>query len=193
MVQFNPETEYLVRNNSEFFNVPEAQKPKVAEQIEISFGNADKSKTVTKKYGENNENTQTIYYDAQGKKLGSVSVYNTQYSNGETSIAKRIHTADADYFDNDNNGTIDRKDTDNVYNRKEQEDAACARVEAFLKKNNLKPNDLNRGDVMTLYSNNMPFSFDLDIYKMRQQNNLFNMFNNKVKENNKNNSFDEEI
>lgn len=118
MVDFNPETQIVIRNNRENYNVPENEKPKTDSLFLEVFGSADTSKTEYKTYNPylDPEETgyQNTYYDSEGNEIGSATYWS---HDGEHSM--KIHTKDADYYDWDGNGTIDTKDTDKVYDKDE--------------------------------------------------------------------------
>ncbi len=166
MVEFLPNVEnaYVVRNDYTNFDIPEDKKTTVAQQIEISFGSADKTKTRTEQYGENGEHSKTTYYDVDGSELGSVFLVHDE--NANNGVRTSIHTLTADYHDWDGNGTIDDMAMDKVYIKKSRQEEACERVESFLKANNLSVKDLNNGQVMSKYINDRRDCGDDFVYSL---------------------------
>ena len=146
MGDFNVDTQYVIRDKKEYFNLPEDKKQTVEKQIQISFGNADKTKTKKESLDQNNNRVETTYYDSNGKKLGSVRVFKYIDSEFQIKTATSIRTDDADYYDWDNNGTIDCKVSDIVRDKNFMNN----KIKEILKIYGLTTNDLIRSEVEQL-------------------------------------------
>ncbi len=168
MGDFNVDTQYVVRSKKEYFNLPEDKKQTVEKQIQISFGNADKTKTKKESLDKNNNKVQTIYYDSNGKKLGNVCVFKYMDSKFQIKTATLISANDADYYDWDNNGTIDSKVTDVVLDK----NVINNKIKETLKIYGLTANDLIKPEVEQLLLSKGISLWDIVMFQKSQDTNV---------------------